>query len=1697
MAVNNSTFVNLLPSIIRHPICCVMKRILRSICLSLTFISSFAAEAQTQITHTSGTQSVGGVNVTVTSAGTFNTTTYCGASPYWIGYSFIGSFGSYTYTFASPVSGIRVQVTAMNPGEFVTFIVNGTPYTLTNSNLTSYTGNCNQPQAYIFNGGLYESVFGNISGGQIDIPEPCVTSITVHESGWVSGVAYSIYYMSANGGGSVTAGANTPSCGGTLNLTATTVTGATSYSWTGPGGFTSNSQNPSINPVDGSHSGTYTVTVTTPCGTITSSVTVNITTPPPPTVTSPVNYCQGQSSSALQATGQNLLWYTTQTGGTGSSTAPIPSTATAGTFTWWVSQTINGCESARASVTVNVIAVPATPTVGSNSPLCAGQTLNLTSNVYVGGTYSWTGPGFTSNFQNPSIGNAQPSNSGTYTLTVNVGGCVSQPASVTVVISPLPTLTGASAQNPTTCGGTNGQISLSGLTANTSYTITYTLNGNAQPPVTLTSNNFGQVVITGLGAGTYGSIVASVGNCNSNSLGPITLTGPTPPNINVSVVNATNCNNPNGSLIISGLNAGTYTVNYSYNGNPVGPQTFTASGGQVIITGLTPGVYSGITVTTSTTNCTSNTAGPITLGGPVAPNISVTQTGPTTCGGSNGYITISGVTTGSSYVINYDMNGSAQPAITQAATGGTVTINNLGAGTYSNITVTIQGCTSNIAGPVTITDPSAPVVTIGSNSAICAGQALNLTSTSSLQNSTFAWSGPNGFSSTQQNPTLSNATTAATGTYTVVVSAGSCSTTMTTQVTVNPSPGVQSAGSNSPVCEGNSLNLSATTTATGTLSWDWNGPGGYSSANQNPTIANAAAGNGGAYNVTVTANGCTSAPFPVNVTVVATPAIQSASVNPTSCGSATGSITLSGVITGSSYVINYDKNGAPQPAITQTATNGTVTINNLTAGTYANITVSLNGCPSNIVGPVTLTDPSQPPTPVVTVGGPYCEGDNVQITVNNITGASWSWTGPGGFSGTTQNASISNIQTTQAGTYTVVATVNSCSSLPATAQVVVNPIPPQPAITTNSPVCEGSTLTMGANNIPGVTYQWSGPNNFTSSNQSESINNAQPTLNGVYTVTISNGTCTSSANVNINVNPIPAAPVVVTPTELCQFESTQLSAQGQNLLWYTSQTGGTGQNNVTPPATTATTMTYWVSQTVNGCEGPRVAMTVIVKPQPPAPTAQATYTYCQYDPNATQLTAQGTNLQWYDVATGGTPLAGAPTPNTAIAGIFHFYVSQADSGCESNRTEITVTIHPKPDLPVVEQVTLCQDDPAPALNAQGQNLLWYNSATGGTGSATAPVINTADTGVTDYYVSQTINGCEGDRSLIRVTVNPKVVASFSVDKDTVCDSYPLTVTFTGIAPQSATFNWDFDGASEVTGTGAGPYTVVWEGVEGPRTITLSVSNLNCSGSATKTIVVLPTPDPNFNIQADACLNEEVRVQAGWGQMDMPGYSWNFDGAQVLEGTGAGPYTIKWATQGQKIISMSLTNIPCPSQPYYDTLNVHHPAAKIEHTSNTDICTADSVLFTAQPGLDYSYQWSPAIYFAQDQATGLSAWGRMRSSGQVVLTVTDRWGCQSSDSMAIETKVCCEVFLPNAFTPNGDGKNDVFRIVTKGNQQIGVFQVMDRWGKRVFETVNREEGWDGTFNGEAQDIGTYQYYLKYRCADSNEIIEMKGDVILLR
>ena len=151
-----------------------------------------------------------------------------------------------------------------------------------------------------------------------------------------------------------TATANTPLCAGaTLNLTTPALTGAT-YAWTGPGGYTATTQNPTRTNVTTAMAGTYSVTRTVNgCNSAAGTVAVTVhAIPGTPTVISPITYEQNQTASPLTASGSNLLWYTHATTGTGSATAPIPSTATVGTVNYYVSQTVQNCESSRAHIEV-------------------------------------------------------------------------------------------------------------------------------------------------------------------------------------------------------------------------------------------------------------------------------------------------------------------------------------------------------------------------------------------------------------------------------------------------------------------------------------------------------------------------------------------------------------------------------------------------------------------------------------------------------------------------------------------------------------------------------------------------------------------------------------------------------------------------------------------------------------------------------------------------------------------------------------------------------------------------------------------------------------------------------------------------------------------------------------------------------------------------------------------------------------------------------------------------------------------------------------------------------------------------------------------------------------------------------------------------------------------------------------------------
>ncbi len=322
------------------------------------------------------------------------------------------------------------------------------------------------------------------------------------------------------------------------------------------------------------------------------------------------------------------------------------------------------------------------------------------------------------------------------------------------------------------------------------------------------------------------------------------------------------------------------------------------------------------------------------------------------------------------------------------------------------------------------------------------------------------------------------------------------------------------------------------------------------------------------------------------------------------------------------------------------------------------------------------------------------------------------------------------------------------------------------------------------------------------------------------------------AAITVNVVASTPAPVVSSPVNYCRnATASALTATGTNLLWYTTATGGTGTATAPTPSTaTPGSITYYVSQTLSCGEGPRAAITVNVFTIPDAPQVSATpVTYCQ-NAVATPLTATGANLLWYPAVSGGTGSATAPIPSTATTGTTDYYVSQTVNGCESPRAQIRVTVNPLPAAPlVVSAVTYCQNEPATPLAATGANLLWYTTATGGTGSATAPTPVTTTAGTFDFYVSQTISDCEGPRAKITVTVNPLPSAPTATSPINLCQQVPaqaLVATGTNLL-------W-YTTATGGTGSASAPVP----STQASGSNTFYVSQSNSCGESLRTPVVV-------------------------------------------------------------------------------------------------------------------------------------------------------------------------------------------------------------------------------------------------------------------
>lgn len=1285
-------------------------------------------------------------------------------------------------------------------------------------------------------------------------------------------------------------------------------------------------------------------------GRATINVVVN-STPGVPSVVSPVNYCQGATSASLSASGTSLKWYATKTGGTGSTSTPIPNTSVAGVFKFYVSQTISGCESERDSIIVTINATPAAPGVTTPLSYCVGSSAPALTASGVSLKWYTTATGGTASTIAPTPGTAS---SGTFTFYVSqtsAAGCESARASISVNVSSGTAAPTASSPITYCVGATATALTATG-TSLLWYTSATGGTGSSTAPIPSTA-----VAMTDT---FYVSQTLSSGGCGESPRTPIivvvnpTLSAPAVPYSAI-----TYCSGKTASVLsASGINLKWYTVATGGTASTSAPTPSTASAGittYYVSQSTALGCESPRNSITVTVNATP--AAP-TVSSPVEYCSGTTATALTATGTTLKWYNTD---TGSTFT-------STAPTPNTSSTGFTY---------YYVSQTSALGCESprSEINVIVYATPSAP--TVGFLVTLCLdGPSGPLSATGSgLKWYTTATGGTGSTTA----PTPSTASTGSTYYYVTQTSSSGCESPRAT-ILVNIDTLLGAPTVTTPVTYCQNETATALIASGSSLRWYLGSPSG-SYTTSAPIPNTAIAGTTKYYVSRVSVAGCEGHKDSISVTINPLPAAPVVTSTLNYCEGATSSALSA---TGTSLKWYTTATGGTSST---TAPTPSTTIPGTTAY-YVSQTSSL-GCEGPRAAITVIVNPI-PSAPIVSSPVSYCMGATATALSATGTTLLWYTSATGGTpSGTAPTPSTTTVGTTNY--YVSQTNAAACVSLRANIMVTVNPVPAAPTVITPVIYCVGAAAS--ALTASGTSLKWyTAATGGSASTITPTPGTTTSGSTSYYVSQTSTAGCEGPrATIVVTVNPLPLAPTVSSPELYCEGASPiPLSATGSSLKWYTVASGGTASTTApTPSASTAGTTTYYVSQTSGlGCEGPRAAILVTINPVPGLPTVTSPVTYCQ-NATAVALSASGTSLKWYPTATGSTGLftTTPPTPSTTTAGSRIYYVSQTTAaGCEGERAGITVIINPAPAAPVTATIAYCQYVTASPLSASGTSLKWYTAATGGTGSTTAPTPSTATPGTTTYYVSQTSSdGCEGPRAALNVVINlgstmPTVVSPVG---------YCIGDTPTPLSAIGTSLKW----YTSATG-GIGSSTAPTPNTTAVGTTTYYVSQvslIDCeSPRASITVNVSGKPDVTINPVGTSrfmfCKNDTVMLR-GTSSTTISSYQWYKNDTLIA---GATADTLKTFATGNYKLSIK-NALGCDNDTtvhvYEDTI-VPPVLTPIEllFCPNVNI-----VLFCVPGTTDYKYEWyKDSTLMAGDTNSKII----INKPGEYYVRITDSLGCVS-------------------------------------------------------------------------------------------------------
>lgn len=493
---------------------------------------------------------------------------------------------------------------------------------------------------------------------------------------------------------------------------------------------------------------------------------------------------------------------------------------------------------------------------------------------------------------------------------------------------------------------------------------------------------------------------------------------------------------------------------------------------------------------------------------------------------------------------------------------------------------------------------------------------------------------------------------------------------------------------------------------------------------------------------------------------------------------------------------------------------------------------------------------------------------------------------------------------------------------------------------------------------------------------------------------------------------------------------------------------------------------------------------------PPVVTGQSIYCY-----GATYMppTATGTGVLWYTSATSATGTAAPPIIDTRVAGTYTVYAA-ATEGCISTRTPFTITVLPEIVPSFVWTVRRsCTTDTVTFTNTSTNAVLYQWDFGDGSPAVTGTDAVHVYTKHDNYRITlRAINaeGCSRDTVVITDLTYPNT-ANFTATPDTLCVGGTTTLTMT--TPTSALNTWLWQAGDDATiYTVASPihsYTAA-----GVYMATLSVTDTaGCRDTVTRPICVIRVQINGLR-DTTVCVRDKLLLQNTVSAKPNVGNSFAFQWANAAGLTDTNVQRPYFAGVGLFTYTFTATLLPwgCADT---GTMRINaisgRPITQVPFDMTINL--GESVYLNA--GNMMYYYWQPNDGSLNNNNINNPIATPLATTRYTVFGY-DKDGCMDSASVTIKVDSGMAECIPLAFTPNGDGLNDIFRPLCIKEQKIVAFMVYNRYGALIYTTNTVGEGWDGTYKGIPQELGVYYYQLTIARPDSRNI-SYKGEVTLIR